>query len=165
MDVADNISKFFTLILTCLFYAPIIPAAIPIALMGSVLSYLSFKYMLLRVHNMPEMFGDLMATFFASLMPVCILIWSIAYVVFVSEINNTYSDSFSKELMKEKLNSENLDDRQIPSTDTGALINKELSEEDSSGTWATTSLYIAIACIILPIRSCIHSVSKDVEEY
>jgi hypothetical protein len=56
---------------------------------------------LLRVHKMPEMFGDLMATFFASFMPVILLTWCIAYVIFVSEINNTYADEFNENYKKD----------------------------------------------------------------
>lgn len=51
IDVADNLSKYFSMIWTCIFFAPIIPAAIPLALFGSLLYYVAFKYMLLRVHR------------------------------------------------------------------------------------------------------------------
>jgi hypothetical protein len=60
-------------IMTCLFYAPLIPFAIPIALVGSILNYWSYKYMLLRQHKMPDMFSDLMAIFFSNFMPWIIL--------------------------------------------------------------------------------------------
>jgi hypothetical protein len=51
---------------------------------------MAFKYMLLRVNKMPEMFGELMATFFASLMPVILVIWGISYQVFVNMINEEF---------------------------------------------------------------------------
>lgn len=37
IDVANNLSQYFTLIATCFFYAPIIPLAIPICFVGSCL--------------------------------------------------------------------------------------------------------------------------------
>jgi hypothetical protein len=79
IDIPNILSKYFVLIMTSIFYAPLIPAAIPIAMFGSLSTYFSYKYMLLRVHKMPEMFGELMATFFASLMPVILVIWAISY--------------------------------------------------------------------------------------
>lgn len=79
IDIPNILSKYFVLIMTCIFYAPLIPAAIPLAMFGSLSTYFSYKYMLLRVHKMPEMFGELMATFFASLMPVILVIWAISY--------------------------------------------------------------------------------------
>lgn len=39
VDVANNISGYFTLIATCFFYAPIIPMALPICFVGSLLNY------------------------------------------------------------------------------------------------------------------------------
>jgi hypothetical protein len=96
IDVSDNLSDYFTLIMTCIFYSPIVPIAIPIAFGGSVMSYITYRYMLLRVHKMPEMFGDTMATFFASLMPLIMIVWAISYTVFINEINNTYSEQFNE---------------------------------------------------------------------
>lgn len=84
--MANNLSQYFSLIATCIFFAPIIPLAIPIALVGSVLNYLVFKYMLLRKHKTPEMLARSMGTFFANLMPFIILVQGIAAVVFMENI-------------------------------------------------------------------------------
>lgn len=92
IDVADNLSDYFALIMTCIFYSPIVPLAIPIALGGSIVSYLTYRYMLLRIHKMPEMFGDSLATIFASLMPILMIAWAVAYIIFMNEINRTYSE-------------------------------------------------------------------------
>jgi hypothetical protein len=43
-DVASSISEFVNMIMTCVFYSPILPQAIPAALIGSFLSYWSLKY-------------------------------------------------------------------------------------------------------------------------
>ena len=80
---AQHFVQYFVLIMACIFYAPLIPLALPIACIGSLLTYMSYKYMLLRVHKMPEMFGDLMATFFASLMPAILVVWALSYLIFV----------------------------------------------------------------------------------
>lgn len=101
LDVSNLISKYFVLIMTCIFYSPVIPLAIPIAFGGCVMSYFTYKYMILRVHKMPEMFGDLMATFFASLMPLIMVVWAISYVVFITEINRTYSKDFHTEYSRD----------------------------------------------------------------
>lgn len=44
---------------------------------------------------MPEMFGDLMATFFASLMPIILCVWALSYYIFVREINRAYQPNFN----------------------------------------------------------------------
>lgn len=70
------------LIMSAIFFSPIIPHAIPMALVGTVLNYWSSKYNLLRVYKMPEMFSDLMASFFANLMPWVALIWAASFHIF-----------------------------------------------------------------------------------
>ena len=54
IDVANHLSAYFSMIATCVFFAPIIPLAIPIAMVGSISYYLVMKYELLRVHKQPE---------------------------------------------------------------------------------------------------------------
>ena len=95
IDVPNILSKYFVLIMACIFYAPLIPLALPIACIGSLLTYMSYKYMLLRVHKMPEMFGDLMATFFASLMPAILVVWALSYWIFVRQINMAFQKDFN----------------------------------------------------------------------
>jgi hypothetical protein len=43
-DTADEISYFMTFFMTCIFYSPILPVAIPLAFVGSVMMYWSNKY-------------------------------------------------------------------------------------------------------------------------
>lgn len=101
IDIPNILSKYFVLIMTSVFYAPLVPGAIPVAMFGCLACYFSYKYMLLRVHKMPEMFGELMATFFASLMPVILVIWAISYQTFVTKINTAFRDDFLKWHTKE----------------------------------------------------------------
>ena len=82
-DVASSISEFVNMIMTCVFYSPILPQAIPAALIGSFLSYWSLKYQLLRRDKMPDQFSEFMATFFANMMPYVILIQAAAYFGFM----------------------------------------------------------------------------------
>lgn len=94
IDIPNILSKYFVLVLTCIFYAPLIPHAIPICCFGTCSFYLSYKYMLLRKHKMPEMFGEFMATFFANMMPLILVIWAISYQTFVTEINMAFRKEF-----------------------------------------------------------------------
>lgn len=86
IDVANNLSQYFTLIATCFFYGPIIPLAVPICLVGSLLNYNVQKYMLLRKHKTPEMLTRTLGTFFANLMPFIILVQAAAALVFMQNI-------------------------------------------------------------------------------
>lgn len=82
INVPNSISNYMNLIMSAIFFSPIIPHAIPMALFGTVLNYWSSKYNLLRIHKMPEMFSELMASFFANLMPWVALVWAASFHIF-----------------------------------------------------------------------------------
>jgi len=84
IDSANNISNFMNMIMTCVFYSPIIPQAIPIGLASSAYCYWVTKYSLLRRYKMPDMFSELMATFFANFMPWMVLAWSLSAFSFMT---------------------------------------------------------------------------------
>eukprot|EP00356_Strombidium_inclinatum_P001711 CAMPEP_0170512810 /NCGR_PEP_ID=MMETSP0208-20121228/67054_1 /TAXON_ID=197538 /ORGANISM="Strombidium inclinatum, Strain S3" /LENGTH=96 /DNA_ID=CAMNT_0010796475 /DNA_START=187 /DNA_END=477 /DNA_ORIENTATION=- len=90
--------------MTCLFYSPIIPQAVPAALLGAILIYWTTKINLLRRHKMPEMFSDLMASFFANFLPWAILAWAIGYAVFLGKIESAYHSLSQAESKEEVLN-------------------------------------------------------------
>jgi hypothetical protein len=69
--------------------------AIPLALVGSFINYWAYKYMLLRKHKMPEMFSDMMATFFANFMPLILIVWGLSFCIFVDKIQKAYYKDFS----------------------------------------------------------------------
>ena len=84
VDVSDNLSSLFSYVMTCLFYSPIIPQAIPICLVGTFLNYWAYKYMLLRKHNHPKMLSDLLPMFFSHFLPWIIFFQSLAFIWFAS---------------------------------------------------------------------------------
>lgn len=152
MDTADQISVFMVFIMTCLFYAPILPVAVPIAFLGSIMMYFTNKYSLLNHVKMPDMFSTMMATFFANFMPFVILTWSIAYIIFISKINSSYGAKFSEALEKEDIQGkaeQRLEEIQEQYTN---LDIQELSAEDNSYSMAVSGLLLSIICILLPIR-------------
>lgn len=73
------------MIITSLWFSPIIPQAIPLAFLSTFLTYWTTKYNLLRRHKMPDMFSELMATFFANMLPWIIFFWAISYSVFFED--------------------------------------------------------------------------------
>ena len=62
---------------------PIVPLAIPFALVGSFINYWVYKYMLLKKHAMPFMFSKKMGTFFANLIPYMALVWAISFFILI----------------------------------------------------------------------------------
>jgi len=82
IDAANVISNYMNMIMTCIFYSPLIPHAIPLALISSFLCYWIIKYSMLRRYKMPDMFSELMATFFSNFMPWVIFAWTIAIMLF-----------------------------------------------------------------------------------
>jgi hypothetical protein len=95
VDVANNIANLMNFVMTCMFYMPIIPQAVPIALIGTFLNYWAYKFMLLRRHKSPELFSDLMAIFFSNFMPWIIFAQAVAYYTFLYKINSQYSSQDS----------------------------------------------------------------------
>ena len=81
MDIEDNISNFMNLLFSCFFYAPILPLAIPIALIGIFLNYWITKYMLTNMHKMPEELGTVLTTFFADMLPLTSIFMAVSYYV------------------------------------------------------------------------------------
>ena len=73
IDAANTISNFMNMVMTCAFYAPLIPHAIPLSMISTFLGYWTLKYSLLRRYKMPEMFSELMATFFSNFLPWLVL--------------------------------------------------------------------------------------------
>ena len=57
------------LILSCLFYAPFMPAAIPIAGFGILFNYWVTKYLLINFHKMPDDLGPELINFFCDMLP------------------------------------------------------------------------------------------------
>ena len=119
--------------MTYIFYSPIIPHAIPLALVSSFLVYWIVKYSMLRRYKMPEMFSSLMATFFSNFMPWIMLAWGISIIFFYLRTADTWD----------------LGQRQVT-----AGYQKLFSQEAKYGMYAAAG--IAVLCIVAPVRSFIN---------
>lgn len=71
-------------ITTCLFFSPIVPLAIPAALVGSFVFYWVFKYRLLKTHAMPNMFSRALMVSFSNYVPVVLFIWALSLVIILN---------------------------------------------------------------------------------
>lgn len=88
-DVENNISDMINLMLSSLFYAPILPLAIPLAFVGIVINIYTSKCMLANIHKMPDDFGSELTTYFADWMPYSMIVLVISYCVFSDNIMDT----------------------------------------------------------------------------
>ncbi len=71
------------MIMTSLFYAPVIPITIPFAFFGGLIHYFLAKRLLLRSNKMPKkVFAHLITSFFINAMPLCAFIWCLAFYMF-----------------------------------------------------------------------------------
>ena len=118
------------MIMTCIFYSPIIPHAIPLALISTILCYWVTKYSLLRRYKMPEMFSSLMATFFSNFMPWIVLTWSLSAFFLYRSARDSWKE-FEKD-------------------ETTIIFDK------GTDSYLTVALVITFLCICLPIRTCIN---------
>lgn len=92
IDIENNISDFMNLILSCLFYAPILPVAIPMACIGISLEYILTKFMLTHMHKMPEDLGHELTSFFADLLPYCSYSLLAGYFIFAFNISDWWQE-------------------------------------------------------------------------
>lgn len=86
VDTANNISNYMNYITTCLFFSPIVPLAIPAALVGSFVYYWVFKYRLLKTHAMPNLFTRDLTVSFANYIAVVIFIWALSLLVILYKV-------------------------------------------------------------------------------
>lgn len=116
MDPANIMSNFANTVMTCLWFSPVIPLAIPLAAIFTFLDYWINKRMLLRKYKRPNMFGGLMATFFANLLPYVILIWACGtayfYISLEVKMKEYFKDAIAK--FKKEKGSEFKGDRRYP---------------------------------------------------
>ena len=141
LDVANNISNYMNCVMTCIFYSPIIPHAVPIALMGSCISYWSYKYNLLRNHNNPDMLSEFMTTFFANMMPFVGLLWAFSFSFFIEVIMSHRKMSGSLISMVKNLKGNNFDEKA-----SGDLMAPNVQMIP------LVALFISCLCIVLPFR-------------
>lgn len=127
-----------TLIMTCCFYSPLLPQAIPLALLSAFFGYWITKYHFVRRCKMPDMFSELMATFFSNLMPWLVLSWSLSTYIFLVRIRSEHQNDS--------------DDNS-----TKGVISKETA---GIGLGAVVVTIIYLMC---PIRTCISNKSKKLE--
>jgi hypothetical protein len=89
--MANVFANSANLLLTALFFHPLLPLSIPIAFAGFFCSYWVNKYVFLRRIKRPEEMSGMMATFFANLLPEIALIWALSLALFYRRL---YLDLF-----------------------------------------------------------------------
>lgn len=94
-DVENCISDFMNLVLSCLFYAPILPFAIPMCLIGIILSYYLTKFTLANLSKMPEDLGKELTMFFVDMLPWTTIALVVSYFVFSGAIYETVEEQYS----------------------------------------------------------------------
>lgn len=82
LEMADIFSDTANVFLTAVFFQPLMPFAIPLALVGFVITYWINKFHLLYIVKRPEEMSDLLPLFFANLVPLIGLIWSLSLTLF-----------------------------------------------------------------------------------
>jgi hypothetical protein len=79
--MANNLAGIANLILTTIFYAPLIPLSIPICLAGLLCRYWVDKFNLLKVCRVPEVMNGVLAKFVSNMIPYFAILWSLSYVL------------------------------------------------------------------------------------
>jgi branched-subunit amino acid ABC-type transport system permease component len=80
--MANVFANQANLLLTALFFHPLLPISIPIAFFGTIFSYWTNKYLLLRRVRRPEEISSLLTMFFVDLLPWMALIWALSVSLF-----------------------------------------------------------------------------------
>lgn len=84
--MANNLATMSNLVLTAIFYSPLIPITIPIALVGLCFSYWVDKFNLLKVNRVPEVMNGVLAQFISNMIPYFTLLWALSYVLIFDEM-------------------------------------------------------------------------------
>lgn len=84
--MANIFANTANLLLTALFFHPLLPLSIPIAFVGFVANYWAYKYIFLRRIKRPEQMSGLMASFFANLLPEIAFVWTLSLALFYRRI-------------------------------------------------------------------------------
>jgi hypothetical protein len=81
---SEFMSDQMNLVLTCLFYSPIFPLAIPYAFFGSLINLFLWKYVLLNYGKRPQMLSSDLVRSFGYVMPYIVAIWAISFKFFLA---------------------------------------------------------------------------------
>ncbi len=76
VDMARRNSNTFLLFMMTIFYAPLSPFIVPIALIGACFTYWIDKVILLRRHKHPNAVGPELTYFYGSLVPWALLLYA-----------------------------------------------------------------------------------------
>lgn len=76
VDMARRNSNTFLLYLMVVFYAPLVPFVVPLALVGAFVTYWVDKLILLRRHKHPSAVGPDLSLFFGGLVPWSLLLYA-----------------------------------------------------------------------------------------
>ncbi|CAI2378726.1 unnamed protein product [Moneuplotes crassus] len=87
MDISSAYSNTCLIFMVVCFYTPIMPILPIIAASGVFLQYWVEKYLLLRRYTIPEAAGSAMAKFYASVIPIGMLLYAIGNFVFLRELS------------------------------------------------------------------------------
>lgn len=90
--------------MTALFFSPIIPQAMLLGLLGTVFNYWAAKISLLRHAQMPEMFSELIISFFSNFLPYIVLLWAGAFLYYPVRMHHTvqgWRDDYKFEALKD----------------------------------------------------------------
>jgi len=74
------------LLLTALFFHPLLPLSIPLAFVGTFMNYWATKYVFVKRMKRPEEMSGLMVNFFANMMPEIAFIWALSLALFYRTI-------------------------------------------------------------------------------
>jgi hypothetical protein len=69
-------------VLSCLWYSPIVPYALPFAVIAIFLNYWVTKYMVAYWYKKPDNYGPALVSFFTNLMPTFTIVWALGMLYF-----------------------------------------------------------------------------------
>ena len=72
-------------VLSCLFYSPIYPLAMPFAVIAIFLNYWVTKYMVVYWYRKPDNYGPALVSFFTNAMPFFSVAWALGMLYFFEQ--------------------------------------------------------------------------------
>jgi hypothetical protein len=91
VDAPDMVASFLSLILTAFYFLPIYPKGLTLALFGSILTWFSYRFVMITMKKKPPMMSSMLIVFFIYIMPLLTFSMGMSNVYYVSTLNNLYN--------------------------------------------------------------------------
>ena len=87
-DLTYNMATLMNTVLSCLWFSPIAPFAIPFAVAAIWVNYFVTKFLVVYYHKRPESYGKELVQYFTGVLPSMVSVWFFGMLFFFTSISD-----------------------------------------------------------------------------